>query len=175
MVYSTDNILPVESTPSGQSNLVSVEYPCIPPERTGYSGMFVSHVFTASLPRAQLRNEVWKHWRSRYRQLKLVGMLLQSFKNITLFLYLDIKIFIFFQGKIRLVGPLFCVFSVKFKPDYVRYFAREFRVVSQLASTNRADIGNWWISISTHRHRLSLVRPMLGFDHLADVGCHSSG
>ena len=29
MVYSTDNILPVESTPSGQSNLVSVEYPCI--------------------------------------------------------------------------------------------------------------------------------------------------
>ena len=30
MGYSTDNILPVESTPSGQSNLFSVEYPCIP-------------------------------------------------------------------------------------------------------------------------------------------------
>ena len=29
MVYLTDNKLPVESTPSGQSNLVSVEYPCI--------------------------------------------------------------------------------------------------------------------------------------------------
>ena len=29
MVYSTDNILPVESNPSGQSNSVSVEYPCI--------------------------------------------------------------------------------------------------------------------------------------------------
>ena len=30
MVYSTDNILPVESTPTGQLNLVYVEYPCIP-------------------------------------------------------------------------------------------------------------------------------------------------
>ena len=29
MGYSTDNILPVESTSLGQSNLVSVEYPCI--------------------------------------------------------------------------------------------------------------------------------------------------
>ena len=30
MGYSTDKMLPVESTPSGQSNLVSVEYTCIP-------------------------------------------------------------------------------------------------------------------------------------------------
>ena len=47
--------------------------------------------------------------------------------------------------------------------------------LSQLASTNRADIGNWWIPIGTHRHRLSLVRPMLVINHLADVGCHSPG
>ena len=31
MGYSTDKMLPVESTPSGQSNLVSVEYTCIQP------------------------------------------------------------------------------------------------------------------------------------------------
>ena len=29
MGYSTDKMLPVESTPLGQSNLVSVEYTCI--------------------------------------------------------------------------------------------------------------------------------------------------
>ena len=29
MGYSTDKMLPVKSTPSGQSNLVSVEYTCI--------------------------------------------------------------------------------------------------------------------------------------------------
>ena len=29
MGYSTDKMLPVESTPGGQSNLVSVEYTCI--------------------------------------------------------------------------------------------------------------------------------------------------
>ena len=34
MGYSTDKMLPVESTSSGQSNLVSVEYTCIPTDRT---------------------------------------------------------------------------------------------------------------------------------------------
>ena len=28
------------------------------------------------------------------------------------------------------IGPFFCLFPVKYKPDYVQYFAGEFHVVS---------------------------------------------
>ena len=40
MDYSTDKMLPVESTPPGQSNLVSVEYTCIPYRQGKLTNLF---------------------------------------------------------------------------------------------------------------------------------------